>query len=244
MQQKQDNGAGFVLALAMVKPEISLLTIFFIIVWSLSVRRTRVVTGFFAAFVSLLAISVALDPSWVGAWLRLLIGTNGQAGWYSSILSLAAYSLPGIKTPLNIILHGLVILLLLLEWARALKKDEMLFLWTACFTLVAANLISFRSQSSYAVMLILPLFFILRIWQERWGPRGNWFVWLLMLLVVVVPWLIIFTTLRASADGIIGEPLSLFTWLPLVCLFALLWTRWWAARSTRLPFDLMRERLG
>jgi hypothetical protein len=40
------------------------------------------------------------------------------------------------------------------------------------------------------------------------------------------------------------EPVSLFLLLPVITLIGLFWVRWWATRAARLPFEVLRDRIG
>ncbi len=169
--QKQDVGAGFLLALATVKPDTSLLLVIYIIVWSLFSKRRRLFWSIWVSICFLLVITILLFPQWPLQWLQIMVPSLGQMNIYQTALSLIARAMPGVRTPLNVVLHGIVLIFMLIGWIKSIKKDDNLFLWTALMTLAVTNLVGYRVNISYSILLIPCLFLI---FQSLARKVGTW----------------------------------------------------------------------
>lgn len=238
--EKQDVGAGFLLALSTVRLDISLLLVIYILVWSIFSGRHRLFLSTAAGLGFMLTTTILLLPEWPIQWLRTMVPSVGHASIYRTALSLIARAFPGISTPLNYFLHGLVIIMLLISWGKSIKKDKNLFLWTAAVTLAVTNLVGYRINTSYTILLLPCLFLIFRVWQDRWEKGGKIAAWIALSLIIIVSWLYYFTSIRITGN----TPASMYLLPPLMCIIGLIWIRWWAIRSSRMPLDLMRERIG
>ena len=240
IQHNQDVGAGFLLALSTAKPDVSFILVLYVTIWSLFTKRYRLFTSIVASLGFLLAISILLLPEWFLQWFRILVVSPGQKDLYRTALALIAQSLPGIKTTLNIVLHALAILLMLFGWARSMKKDGKLFLWTAFMTLVITNFVGYRIDAAYSLALLPGLFLIFRVWQERWSTGGPIVSWIILALILAASWGIYILAIKSN--GV--EPTIMFILPPLTVLIGLYWIRWWAVQSQQLPFEVLRDRFG
>lgn len=241
VQHKQDAGAGFLLAFSLIRPDLSLLLAVCIAIWSLSSRRFQVFFGLAAGTIFLWVISFLLLPDWPLQWVRVLVGTAGRGDWYGSALSLVASVIPGLKKAVSIFLHGVALVYLGLTWLRLRSDEERQFLWTVTMTLALTTLVGFRVDSANAILLLPAAFLIFRIWGERWGLAGRIVSWILIFVSVGTSWLGILPLVRQT-KGV--EPASLFLLLPVIIFLGLLWIRWWAIRPGRLPFEILRDRIG
>jgi hypothetical protein len=240
IQHNQDVGAGFLLALSTAKPDISFLLVLYVTIWSLFTKRYRLFTSILVTTGFLFIISILLLPEWFLQWFRILVVLPADKDLYRTALSLVAQSLPGVKTPLNIVLHASAILFLLIGWVNSLKRDGKLFLWTALLTLVITTLIGYRIDAAYSLALLPALFFVFRVWQERWLSGGYLFSWISLVLILAASWGIVILSIKNNG----GEPTTLFILPPLTVLLGLYWIRWWVIQSPQLPFEVLRDRYG
>jgi hypothetical protein len=240
VQHNQDVGAGFLLALSTTKPDISLLLVLYVVIWSLFTKRYRLFTSIVASLGFLFAISILLLPEWFLQWFRILVVSPGGKGLYQTALSLIGQSLPGIKTPLDIVLHAIAGVTIIFGWARSMKKDDKLFIWTAMLTLVITCFVGYRINAAYIIVLLPGLFLIFRVWQERWLLGGHIMSWLVIALILAASWGIYIVAIRGS--GV--EPTIMYILPPFTVLLGLFWIRWWAVQSPRLPFEVLRDRYG
>jgi hypothetical protein len=232
-----DFGAGVLFALTLLTPQMGFLLIPFVLLWSISVRRPHVLGGFFGTVVIITILSVLIFPSWPLEWIQQSIGFFSNSALGSLAFELAD-SMPGIRTPLLVFFHVLVIGYLVLEWILALRKDELWFLWTSFLTLALTTLVVFPiTEFSYSALLP-GLFLILKVWQERWAKLGNWGVWLVLLLIGIGLWAIYLSLINRG-----GNMLVLYIPIPLFTIVGLWWTRWWAINPPHLLLDDLRAHL-
>ncbi len=68
--------AGGLMALTMIKPQMTVLAIFYLLLWSLQdwPRRRRLAVGFFATTLLLVGASLAVWPHWLQSWVHVIIG--------------------------------------------------------------------------------------------------------------------------------------------------------------------------
>jgi hypothetical protein len=144
--------------------------------------------------------------------------------------------LPGVGIQLGWLLTLIFILILLLEWRNAYKKEYQWFLWTACLTLVITNLIGIRTATANYVALFPALILILSILDNRWGRNGRIIILVSLTLLFFGLWWLFISTLTIS-DQPIQHPILFFP-LPVLLLIGLYWTRWQAIKS---PSALLEE---
>jgi Glycosyltransferase family 87 len=241
VQHKQDAGAGFLLAFAQIRPDLALLLAVFIAIWSLSRRRYQVIIGLLAGLSFLWVISFLLLPDWPLQWIRVLVGSSGRGDWYGSALSLVAFSIPTLKRAISIFLHGVVLVYLAIQWLRLRSNEERPYLWIVTMTLALTTLAGFRVDASNAIFLLPALFLIFKIWIDRWGLVGKIVAWFLMIVMAGSSWLAVLPLIRGTTGQ---EPVSLFLVLPTITILGLFWIRWWAIRGARLPYEVLRDRIG
>jgi hypothetical protein len=235
---KQDVGAGFLLALSTSKPDISFLLVVYVFLWSIFTGRKKLTTSLFVSICFLFLISTLLLPGWLLDWFRIMLESANPLHLYHTALSTIARTLPGIKNPLNIILHSMVILLMVIAWIRSMKRDDRLFVWTVGLTLTVTSLIGFRLDLSYSLLLLPALFLIFHGLQERWKQNGEILNWVGFILFVGFSWLMYFILVRTTNI----EPTILYILPPVTVLMGLYWIHWWTIRATQLPFEVFRDR--
>ncbi len=66
--------AGSFMALTLMKPQMTLLAIFYLLIWSLAKRgRARLWVGFLATLLLLVGASLWIWPHWIGQWLKVIV---------------------------------------------------------------------------------------------------------------------------------------------------------------------------
>lgn len=236
-QGGNEGGAGFLMALSLVKPELSLLVVMFFFAWALSTHRVRFYGSFLASLAFLFTVTLILVPAWPLQWVGAMVNSAGHPDWYSSAFSRAAFALPGIKKPLFAVLHIGFGLFLLVEWLLALKKDQKHFYWAWLLTLTISALIVPRSNTSVTLLILPVVFQLAQIWQTRWRKAGTLLTSAMLVLILSASWALALPALQHGYP----EPLALFILPPLLGLVVLIWIRYWVIRPSRLPLDLMRD---
>jgi hypothetical protein len=237
LRSGRDELAGLLLAFSTVKPQVVVVPMTFILVWTLSHRRWRTLVWLLITVVLLSAGMALFVPDWPLQNIREVLrypaynppGTPGAAfsEWW-----------PGIGERLGWVLSAVVGIITLLEWVAARGKGFRWFLWTASLTLVTSQWIGIQTDPGNFVVLFIPLALVFAVWEERWGSRGRWVILGIMLALFAGLWLLF---VRTITD--VGQPLQhpvLFFPVPLFLLIALYWIRWWAIRPSRLAVEALR----
>jgi hypothetical protein len=154
--------AGIFLAVATIKPQLTLLMVLFLLVWSIHdwTRRKHLVWSFVASLLGLFAGSVWLLPNWPAEWVHTIVSYRQY-----TVPPLATYILgtfPG--TILTLTLYGLCAWL----WTRA-RRDEVAserFALAMTFTLAASVVTLPAGDAVYDHILIVPgLLLLLAKWR-------------------------------------------------------------------------------
>jgi hypothetical protein len=236
IQRRQDTGAGILLALSTVKPQMSFLLVPFVLLWAFSVHRRQIIFGTMAGLLTMLVLSLLLLPDWPMQWIAQMMDYPSYTDRIGSIVSVIANSMPGISRPISIILYAAFIIYLLAEWAQAWGKHERWFLWTALMTLVITNFIALRTATTHFGSLLPAIFLIFMIWEDRWGKVGRWLVLLTVILQFFGLWGLFLGTVQGNQEQAI-----MYLPVPFFCLIGLWWVRWWAIRSPRLSFASLND---
>lgn len=158
--------SGFLLALSSIKPQISILFIIFLVLWSAArwPERRRLVWSFCATTAGLLLAAEGVLPHWIPEFVRSARTYGGYSGGEASILRVL---LPAIPAYLISGVLLLVFLLLCWRWRKAAAGTEAFaraLAWAGALTLVVLP-----KLSSYNHPLLIPsLLVLLAHRQEIW----------------------------------------------------------------------------
>ncbi len=238
IRSSHDVLAGILFALTTIKPQMVILLLPFILIWTVSHRRWPLFWTLLGSLAILIASTSLLLPSWVIDNLRQILayprytlpGTPG---------AIFAQWLPGIGSQMGWLLTALMIGLLLLEWWVAWKKDFNWFYWTACLTLVVTNLIGIRTATENFIAMFPGLILVFTCWDERARRSGKFVVLVALLFLLFGLWALFLGTLIKS-DQPTQNPVMFFP-LPFFMLIGLYWVRWWAHRPQRGLMDALRK---
>lgn len=232
--------AGFLLAIASIKPQMVILFILFVLIWAVSHRRWLIIWSFFGSVLLLFALAILLLPDWIMQYLRQILPYIKDFQ-FTTPGSIFSDTLPGIGRQMGWALTGIMVLLLFLEWRAALGKDFHWFLWTANLTLVVTILVGIPSSIFNFVVLLPVLIFVLVTVGGRWGRSGR----VLMIMSMVILWISFWGIYLYNRSN--GIPLTdqhiLYLVLPLLAIIGLYWVRWWSIQKQRLPLQEIADRL-
>jgi len=225
LRRGRDGVAGLLFALSTIKPQMVLLVVPFILIWSISQKRKAVFWTFFVSLIVLLGGSFILQPNW-------LTQNITQALLYQSYSPPA--TLAGILAQwwgdsgraAGWVLNLIFGLLLLYEWFGAQRKDFDWFLWTVCLTLAIGPLVGLPSTSANYGILLLVLPLIFAQWQRRVGAAGQALVWFDLAVLFVGLWALFLFTLQIGPQ--FRENLVMLFPAPVFLLLNLYWLRRWA----------------
>ena len=232
--------AGSLLAVACIKPQIALPLVLFIIIWAISHRKWLIMWSFIAGIVLMIALATLLLPDWFMQFLRQIVPYLEE---YQFITpgSLISIPLPGIGKQLGWALSAVLVLVLLIEWRAALRKNFRWFLWTAYLTLVIVILMGIPSSIFNFVVLLPAIILVLVTIGNRWGFTGRVLMILSMVVLSFGFWALYLSNLSIGSD--LQSDILLYILPPMITLLGLYWVRWWAVNKKRLPLQELAERL-
>jgi hypothetical protein len=194
LQRGREFFSGFLLALTTIKPQVTLLVVVYLLIWSFHdwAKRGRFAVGFFSTVTLLLGTSLVVRPSWIRSWIQ-------------TVLAYHQYTRPPLITevltsPLGphasgvatfMIFSGLMVAAVALAWRRrACAADSMEFWLTLSLLLAITSITLLPGQAIYDHVILLPgIFFLARYGREL--GHGNR-VWRLLLaagsIVLFWPW--------------------------------------------------------
>lgn len=237
IQQGQDVVAGVLLAFSLIKPQMALPLIVFLVIWSFSTHRRDLLLSTSASLGVLILAFMVLMPNWpmqmLAQWVNSPYLVNP-----GSALGLFASKLPGIQPQLNIFLHALALIYLFIEWFLALGKEDRSFLYAALVTLTVAQFFILPTNTTNMTVLVPVLFAIFQVWRERWKWGGRFLMWLSLLLILFGLWAIFINT----STGIV-EPTILYLITPFLSLLGLWWIRYWFTQPPRVYVEDLIQRV-
>ncbi len=229
IQDGRDVPAGILLALSTAKPQMSFLILPFALLWGLSTRRYRLVWSTLISLAALMAVTLALLPSWPLQFLAQLREYPTYTTRIGSLVVETARLLPGLQLPASILLHLALAGYLLTEWALALGKDARRFVWVALLTLVFTNFVATRTATPHFVALMPAYFLLFRFVSERRPRLAPLMNTLGLLLLLVGQWALFLLTVVGSEEHV-----ALYYPAPLLALLSLWLARAWAAPAAEL----------
>ena len=229
--KKHDFIGGLLVAVTLVKPQMSIFFFVYVLLWGISVRRWEIGWGILSGIVIQYGITLVLMPDWPLQWIRQVLDYPSYTTT-GSPLSVIANSMPGIRQPVILFLNTIFVGYLVVEWFLSLKKNVHHFIWVAMLTLVITNMVALRTATTNYLSFMPVLFYIFAVWEKRWGGIGSFFVTISLLLLAVGLWILFYLTVQGNTE----QPI-MYIPLPFICLLGLWWVRWYAIRPPKLLID-------
>lgn len=236
IRQDRDELAGIMLALASIKPQVTILIWIFITLWAFSRQRWRLLLWSYGSVLILGLIGVIFVPDWLIQNFYEIIrypgynppGTPGAAfvEWF-----------PGVGRQLGWGLTLLMAGILIFEWIMTWGKPFEWFLWTACLTLVISQWIGIQTDPGNFIVLFFPLVYVIVNLEHRWGKNAQLISVIIFFGFFIGLWFIFVRTVQF--DGQPQQHPIMFFPLPMFLLIGLYWIRWWAIRPRRPLVDAL-----
>ena len=221
IQREKDVAGGILLAVSLVKPHLSAFLLLFVILWSISMRRWRLLISLILSPLLLLGLCLLLSRDWMLMWLRSLVALAQSVDVRPPIIILGwKFGAAAFWTGLGLIVA--LGIFMIVEWFRALGNGDNWFQWTAALTLVTTCMLTLRTTSANMVLLIPAVVLVLKVWLDRKKSGGRISAFLGGLIVFAALWLLYIMT-----AGELAESPYLFLPVPLLAFIGLLWSRWW-----------------
>jgi glycosyl transferase family 87 len=180
--------AGFLLALATVKPQLALPVAGWLVLWALSDWRRRQI--FFWSFALTTAILLAASeyvlPGWVGQFRAAVAAYRQYTGGAGSLLDVLATPALG-----KIIAGAAIIAVIITGWRVRFALHDSVAFSTMLALVLAVTLVIVPTFAPYNQILLLPaVFLIAASWKELWGRNClTRMACGLAVLIVFWPWL-------------------------------------------------------
>jgi hypothetical protein len=235
------NGAGFLLSLTLLTPWFSFLFVFGILLWSLWTRRYQIVLSFLASFAFLTIFALVFMPDWPLQWIRVLVMEVNDNQWPVTLANSLAGQIPGLAKPVSLILHIVPGILVVWEYIRSTRKDLRSFVWVCLAIMVYSGWLGLDFTVSDGIVVIPGLIAVTSAWEERWSQSGKLRGWSLLIILSTLSW-VPFTLNAVKGSMFTGYGMTGF--ILVIAWISLSWTRLWTTRSSRLPLEILRDKLG
>lgn len=239
LRANHDFLAGMLMAITLVKPQMVVLFIPYVLIWTITHKRWTVFWGFLGSLTILIAVCMLFIKDWIVQNLVQVLsypsytlpGTPG---------AIFAEWLPGVGKQMGWALTGLLLAVIIWEWIISRDKDFNWFYWTANLTIVITNLIGVRTATENYIAMLPALILVFYLFDERWRVVGRVIVVISVLALLAGVWFIFFKTL-IPGDQPIQSPI-MFLILPIYLIIGLYWVRWWAINPPRLLLEQFRSK--
>jgi Glycosyltransferase family 87 len=197
--------AGILMALTAIKPQMTLLAGFYLVLWSSHERRSRwrFGVGLFSTLLLLVSASLAVWPHWIQSWAHVVLQYHRYARPALVGEVFASALGPHAAGPATVIMiaAGMVVAVILAWSNRAAAADSLEFWLTLSVLLSITAITLLPGQAVYDHVILLPGALLL----ARWWPsvRSTWILRALMatgLAILLWPWF-------ASCSLIVLRPL-------------------------------------
>ena len=220
-----DEIAGILLAFVTSLPQPLILILAFIILWSISHRRWRLMVWMFGSLIILNTGASLIVQDWILQYIRILLH-GGSSSVVQSPGDIFRLNWPGLGLSMSWVWTIFFVLLILFEWVITLKNNYRGFLWTSALTLVISQWIGIPTNPDNFIVLLFPLILILAKIEEHWGKKVRWLLLTLLVFVFIMNWLPLWSKINQELLGYSNN--FIFFPLPLFLLLGLYWVRWWA----------------
>ncbi len=179
--------SGTLMALTTIKPQMTLLVILYLLIWSVHDwrHRGRFTVAFFATMLLLVGASLAVWPRWIQSWGRVVLGYHRYAT--PPLASLLPGSSLGGYCGIVLIAVALIAALMLAWHGRTAAVGSYEFWLTLSLLLAITTITILPGQSVFDHVILLPGIFLLAS-RKRSGRSSSIFRALLVLGMAVLLW--------------------------------------------------------
>ena len=168
---------GILLALATVKPQLSFLFVPGVLLWAALSRHWRLILAFAGALTLLCLLPSLWIPTWPAAWLQAVADYNSYTPFDPPLVGLTGAYWP------TLVVAGVLLVWVARSWRSVPRPHEPIFHWGLSMLLVVGALTAPRSSHVNHLVLLLPLFVVMKQTSSRGLIVG------IELALLAVPWL-------------------------------------------------------
>lgn len=166
--------AGLLMALTAIKPQVTLLVSFYLVVWSCYdwQRRWRYCAGFFSTLFLLLVTSLVVWPHWIQSWTHALAAYHRYTTPVLLKDVFTSHFPPSVVGPVTLVLTaGLMIVAVAIAWHnRSAAPDSPDFWMTLSLVLAITAITLLPGQAVYDHVILLPGILLL---ARRWRTFSS-----------------------------------------------------------------------
>ncbi len=216
VKERKDAAAGLLMALAIAKPNQTIVPLLLLLLWSISVKRWRVVAWFVGATLVLGVGAMLVIRDWP---LQNIANILRYTAYNppSTLPAVLEYYLPGMGLWIGHAIAALLLLILVRTWIGCLRKGFEHLLPVLCFTIVAAQWLWISTGPGNYIMLALPTAWVLKSIEGR--PSGLLWSSAVLTALFLGLWTLFLLTVDRS-NGNFQSPMMFFP-LPLALLIGL-----------------------
>jgi len=222
----KDRIAGIILTLTTIQPGVGLLLNFFVLIWSIRQKKSRLWITYLISLVLLIGLSTYLIPAWFIDWLKHLWVIPGILEWKSEVLRTLVKVVPGIGERVLVVATFFFVLYLLYNWTRMNNNRFAEVLRCLNITWILTFLLLPISSGVMQLLLFPAIIQFLQVLRERFGKRGDRLSIGLAAMMTVGSWVLYLLTRHG-----IQESHAMLLPLPFLLLAGFWWSRWWMLRS-------------
>ena len=232
--------AGILMELTTIKPQVTLLVIFYFLAWSLHDwrERGRFCRGFFSTLILLVGTSLAVLPHWIQSWTRTVLAYRHYTP--SPLLAQVLASLLGSRLagPLTLVLTACVLIVaVVLAWrSRAAAARSFTFWFTTSLLLSITTIAILSGEAVYDHLVLIPGILLMVRHRRDLLDAGRISHSLLAIgaLVLFWPWVAAFALVLTRpwlapanfySTAVFSLPIRTAASLPFAVLALLAWTR-------------------
>ena len=163
--------SGILLALTLMKPQVTALAIIYLFFWSFGDlrRRGRLLVSFLATSVLLVGAALAVWPRWIQSWFQLLYAYRDYNPPPLFNLLLASLDVPHSVVP--VLAACVVIAGIVLAWRKRRAAPDSAEFWLTLSALLAVTaIVVLAGQAVYDHIILLPGILLL---ASRWSEMSS-----------------------------------------------------------------------
>ena len=240
LQRERLGLAGILMALTTIKPQVTLLVILYLLIWSARAWRARgrFCLGFFSTLILLVGTSLAVLPHWIRSWTSTVLAYRHYTP--PPLLAQILASLLGSRAagPVTLVLTAsLLTVAIVLVWrSRGAAAQSFTFLLTISLLLSITTIAILSGEAVYDHLVLVPGILLLVHYRRELLDAGRASRTLLAIgaLVLFWPWIAAFALIVARpwltpanfySTAVFSLPIRTAASLPFAVLALLTWTR-------------------